>query len=258
MKENYLSAVEIRFYEELNDFLPTDRKGRAFFHPFFGKPTVKELIEGIGVPHTEIDLILINGESVPFDHHVQHNDRVAVYPRFESLDISTVTHLRSTPLRSVRFITDVHLGKLARYLRMLGFDTLYENDFSDEEIIERALREMRIILTRDLGILKNKRVTHGYFLRHTHPLQQLKEVLRRFDLQEKIAPFSRCLACNGELLSVEKKDIEASLLPETKRYYATFFQCPRCKRIYWEGSHHDRMKKIIASLEFGPPSSKES
>lgn len=248
IKENYLSSVEIRFYEELNDFLLPVQKGQTFVHPFFGKPAVKELIEGIGVPHTEIDLILINGESVSFDHHVKNNDRISVYPRFESLDISTVTHLRPTPLRSIQFISDVHLGKLARYLRMLGFDTLYENDFSDEEMIERSIREKRIILTRDLGILKSKRVTHGYFLRSTHPQEQLKEVVHRFDLKEKISPFSRCLTCNEPLVSIEKKEIEKDLLPETQHSFEKFFRCPRCKRIYWEGSHHERMTKIIASL----------
>jgi uncharacterized protein len=248
MKEHYLGQVEIRFYEELNDFLPAPLKERAHVHAFFGKPTVKELIEGIGVPHTEIDLILINGTSVSFDHHVQPGDYISVYPRFESLDIASVTHLRPKALRTPRFVTDVHLGKLARYLRMVGFDTLYTNTFTDEEIIEKSLQEERIILTRDLGILKSKRVTHGYFLRNFKPRQQLLEVFQRFDLKEQMVPFSRCLECNDLLIAVEKQEIEAQLLPDTSRYYKTFFQCPRCKRIYWEGSHFERMKKIIESL----------
>jgi uncharacterized protein len=248
MKENYLSTVEIRFYEELNDFLPLSRKKVSFLHTFFGKPAVKELIEGLGVPHTEIDLILINGTSVSFDHPVKANDRIAVYPRFESLDITTVTHLRPSPLRHIRFMADVHLGKLSRYLRMVGFDTFYAKELSDEEMIERAIAEKRIILTRDLGILKNKRVTHGYFLRQIQPLEQLREVLNRFDLKKRMAPFSRCLVCNGELLPVEKKEIEALLLPETKSYFDLFFRCSLCRRIYWEGSHFTHMKRIINAL----------
>lgn len=248
MKENYLSTAEFRFYEELNDFLQKEHKGRAFVHLFFGTPTVKEVIEGLGVPHTEIDLILINGVSVTFDCHLKQDDKVSVYPRFESLDISSVTRLRPIPLREVRFMTDVHLGTLTRYLRMLGFDTFYGQHLSDQDMIAKAIVEERILLTRDIGILKNSQVTHGYFLRNTAPQKQLKELIHRFDLKGKMAPFTRCLVCNERLISVKKDEIEKSLLEDTKRYYQTFFQCPNCKRIYWEGSHHAHMQKILQTL----------
>jgi len=249
MKENSLSSLEIRFYAELNDFLPSSKKGRAFLHVFFGKPTVKTVIEELGVPHTEIDLILVNGESVAFDHHVKSNDKISVYPQFESLDISHVTHLRPYALRLIKFVADVHLGKLARYLRMLGFDTFYAPTQADEELIDRSVQEQRILLTRDLGILKNRRVTHGYFLRHTEPRQQLKEVVRRFDLKGRILPFTRCLDCNGSLIPIEKATIDHQLDQDTRRYYEKFFQCTGCQRIYWEGSHHERMQQLIASLD---------
>ena len=249
MKEFYYASAEMRFYEELNDFLPAAKRRSAFVYSFFGKPTVKTLIEEVGVPHTEVDLILINGQSVSFKHHVKDGDRISVYPQFESLDISSVTHLRPEPLRKMKFIADVHLGRLARYLRMLGFDTTYETKISDEEIIERSVKEKRIILTRDLGILKNKRVTHGYFLRQTQPQNQLKEVVRRFDLKTQITPFSRCLECNAPLIAVEKKEIEELLQQDTKLYYEIFYRCPSCQRIFWEGSHHARMMKLIASLD---------
>lgn len=245
MKKDYLYTVEIRFYEELNDFLPHEKRKKSFNHKFFGKPTVKEVIEGLGVPHTEIDLILINGESVSFDHHVKDGDRMAVYPRYESLDISKVTRLRPCPLRELRFIADVHLGKLSRYLRMLGFDILYQADLSDEKIIEIARKEGRMILTRDLGILKSRQVTHGYFLRHTDPKEQMKEVVLRFDLKDQIHPFSRCLECNALLRAVSKEKIEKRLLPDTKKYFNTFYECPSCERLYWEGSHYERMESII-------------
>jgi len=245
LKEDYLYGASIRFYEELNDFLPSERRKRSFSYSFFGKPTVKDVIESLGVPHTEVDLILLNGESVNFDAHLCDGDRLAVYPRFESLDIQPIQRLRPEPLRETRFITDVHLGKLARYLRMLGFDTLYDSFLEDEQIIEWSVEQKRIILTRDLGILKNHRVKHGYFVRSTDPKEQAHEIVRRFDLKDKIAPFSLCMECNVVLQPVEKEAIRVQLPPETERTFDIFFQCPSCQRIYWEGSHHEKMSDFI-------------
>jgi len=171
-----------RFYEELNDFLPADKRKIAFPYKFSGSPSVKDVIEEIGVPHTEVDLILINGNSVKFDHKLSNGDHISVYPVFETLDISNVTQLRPKPLRKTRFIADVHLGRLAQLLRMLGFDTLYKNNCKNEEIITEALTQKRIILTLDPGLLKNRSITHGCLIRETDPHKQVHEVIRRFDL----------------------------------------------------------------------------
>ena len=171
-----------RFYEELNDFLPTDKRKIAFPYKFSGSPSVKDVIEAIGVPHTEVDLILVNGNSVKFCHKLSHGDHISVYPVFENLDISHVSRLRPKPLRKTRFIVDVHLGRLSRLLRMLGFDTLYKNNYKNEEIITEALTQKRIILTRDQGLLKNRSITHGYLIRGTDPHEQAREVICRFDL----------------------------------------------------------------------------
>jgi uncharacterized protein with PIN domain len=248
MKESFLYAASIRVYEELNDFLPSGRRKRMFSYPFFGKPTVKDVIESLGIPHTEVDLILLNGESVSFDAHLSDGDRLSVYPRFESLDIRPLQRLRPEPLRETRFIVDVHLGKLARYLRMLGFDTFYDPALEDEQIIEKSLHEERIILTRDLGILKNSRVKHGYFVRQTKPKEQAREIVRRFDLKNKIFSFSRCLECNTPLQPLEKETAMEYLSPETLRYYDAFFFCPSCEKIYWEGSHFKKMSKFISGI----------
>ena len=202
-----LKQATFRFYEELNDFLPLDKKKVDFVRPFSGNPSIKDIIEAIGVPHVEIDLILVNGNSVDFKYILQNNDRVSVYPAFETLGINNVTHLRAQPLRVSTFILDVHLGKLANYLRMLGFDTLYRNDNDDPEIIRISLEEHRIILTRDIGLLKVKSVTHAYFVREQHPKRQLEEVLKHFDLYKDINPFNRCIKCNGHLEPVEKEEI---------------------------------------------------
>jgi uncharacterized protein len=234
-----------RFYAELNDFLPPDRRMVAFSHLFEGSPSVKDMIEAVGVPHTEVDLILVNGESVDFSYRVQDGDRISVYPVFESLDITPLLRVRPRPLRETRFVLDTHLGRLAVYLRMLGFDTLYQNDYHDEELARISSSEMRILLTRDRGLLKRSCVTHGYCLRGTDPRRQLVEVLRRFDLFGSTVPFQRCLRCNGLLQPVSKELIVDRLPPQTRQQFDEFHACPACDRIYWKGSHYDEMQRFI-------------
>jgi len=241
-----------RFYEELNDFLPFEKKKVAFVHSFIGTPSVKDLIEAIGVPHVEIDLILVNGKAVDFNYIIQNDDLVSVYPAFETLEISKLSHLREKPLRETRFILDVHLGKLAKYLRMLGFDTTYQNDYDDKEIIRISLAEHRIILTRDIGLLKVKTVTHGYFIRDQKPKKQLTEVLEHFDLYLATNPFSRCVKCNGNLERVEKEEIIQQLEPLTQKYFNKFFRCANCQSIFWEGSHFEHIKRFIDSIKKMP------
>src|SRR5262249_10957802 len=161
-------------------------------------------------------------------------DHVAVCPVFASFDISPLLRLRPQPLHETKFILDVHLGELAKYLRLLGFDTLYRNDYQDPDIVAIALREQRIILTRDRGLLKVRAVTHGYWMRSTAPQQQVREVLQRFDLQRLIRPLHRCLLCNGLVQAVEKQAVLSHLLPKTARYYHEFYQCSACLQLYWK------------------------
>lgn len=239
------SRAVFRFYEELNDFLPPCLRKRPFDVVFEGRPSVKDVIEARGIPHAEVDLILINGRSVDFGHPLNDGDRVSVYPVYESLDISPVIRLRPEPLREPKFILDVHLGKLARLLRLAGLDAAYRNDYQNKEIVETARREHRCILTRDRHLLKRKTVTRGVWIRSSDPRMQLKETIRRFDLTGRIDPFSRCLKCNVELEPVDKEHIRDRLPPRTKRYYRSFKECPQCGRIYWKGSHYRHMKKCL-------------
>ncbi|MBL7076766.1 MAG: Mut7-C ubiquitin/RNAse domain-containing protein [Kiritimatiellae bacterium] len=240
--------AQFRFYEELNDFLPTDQRKQTIDYHIDGHPGIKDPIEALGVPHSEVELIVVNGESVGFDYQLQDGDRVAVYPVFEALDVSPLVRLRDRSLRETRFILDVHLGKLARYLRLLGFDSLYRNDYDDPEIIATAIAEHRIILTRDRRLLFNSTVTHGYFIRATEAVQQTREVLQRLDLANSIHPFQRCIACNGLLEPVPKATILNRLPPRTQRDYEEFSQCTACKRVYWKGSHYDHMTQRIHEL----------
>lgn len=213
-----------------------------------GHETVKHLVEMLGVPHTEIDLLLVNGKSVDFDYKIRVGEFVSVYPMFESLDIRSISKVRQNPLRIPRFVVDIHLGKLAGYLRLLGFDTLYRNDFEDDELADISSAEVRILLTRDRGLLKRKVVTRGYLVREDDPKEQIHEIVRRFDLSKLAEPYSRCSHCNGILLSVSKKTIEKDLEPLTKEHYHHYKQCPDCHQIYWRGSHFDEMEKFISSI----------
>ncbi len=240
-----MKKITIRFYEELNDFLPKGKEKIRFEHSFSGNPSVKDMIESLGVPHTEIDLILVNGNSVNFDYIIKNCDDISVYPVFESINITGIQNLRSKPLRTPMFILDVHLGKLAKLIRLLGFDTLYENDYDDIQIVEIAVSQKRTILTRDTGLLKRKEVTRGYFVRNIHAEEQLKEIILRFDLKNLIKPFSRCLKCNNLLRPIPKKDILSRIPPKVKLFQNDFFICDSCNKIYWKGTHYKRMLEIV-------------
>jgi uncharacterized protein with PIN domain len=237
-----------RFYAELNDFLPEEKKGKEFIYEFTGKPSVKDAIEALGIPHTEADLILINNQSVSFSSHIYDGDIVSVYPVFESIDIKKITKLRKRPLRETKFILDVNLGKLAAYLRMLGFDTIYDNRYTDQFIIQLAKQGKRIILTKDIGLLKNRKVTHGYWVRSQEPKKQVKEIIDRFNLESNINTFTRCIKCNGIIKQIKKDFIINQIPDNTKKFYHNFYQCTECKKIYWQGSHYDKMKSFISQL----------
>ncbi len=244
-----MNNVTFRFYEELNDFLPQLWKKQDIPLSFEQRNSVKDMIESLGVPHTEIDLILVNGLSVDFSYIVQPGDRISVYPVFESFDLSSLNRLRPEPLRKTRFVLDAHLGKLAKYLRMLGFDTLYCNQYHDSELADIASSgAKRILLTRDHGLLKHKRISHGYFVREINPRRQVKEILTRFDLFKSIKAFSRCVHCNGLITKVEKKNIIEQIPAEACKYYEHFVACEDCAHIYWQGSHYEKMLEFIDTL----------
>ncbi len=240
--------ANFRFYEELNEFLSPEHYKQTIEYQFKGQPAIKDAIEVLGVPHSEVDLIVVNKNSVGFDYQLKYADRVAVYPVFESLDMVPLQRLRPKPLRKTAFIADVNLGKLARRLRMTGFDTAYGNRLADREIVDIALREKRIILTRDRRLLFRKAITHGYWVRSDDPDTQLKEVMQRLDLYRQIRPLRLCMECNGKLEPVDREQVWSSLEPLTRRYYRKFYRCNRCHKIYWEGSHVTHMNDTIRQM----------
>jgi len=238
--------AELRFYAELKGFLAPARRSGTVTHIFRVPGSVKDVIESYGVPHTEVDLILANGESVDFSYQVVDGDRISVYPMFEAFDVSALVRVRPQPLREVRFVLDGHLGKLARHLRLLGFDARYANDPTDVDLVAISNSERRVLLTRDVGLLKRGSVTHGCFVQSTDPREQVREILSRFQLADRIDPYTRCLACNGSLEPIDKQDVADRLPPKTRELYDEFKSCTTCRKIYWRGAHHQRLDRIIA------------
>jgi uncharacterized protein with PIN domain len=255
MNENVWSAgnVTIRAYAELNDFLQKRWRQKSFSYPLNGGYSLKHLIESAGIPHTEIELILVNGSSVDFSATVKAGDRISVYPVFESIDIAPIVALRPEPLRRTRFILDVHLGKLALILRFLGFDARFPGNIPDKELAEISANEHRILLTRDTMLLKRNVVTHGCYLHSQDPAEQAAEILDRLDLRGSVKPFSRCPGCGAHLKQVSKEKIINRLEPLTRKYYNEFSVCIECDKIYWKGSHYKPLIELLKRLNIDIP-----
>jgi uncharacterized protein with PIN domain len=243
-----MPKATFRFYEELNDFLPKHRRKTDFEAKFKGKRSIKDMIEALGVPHTEIDLILVDGNSVDFNYILQDEDRVSVYPVFESLNITDVTQLRKIPLRRNKFIADINLGNIVKYMRVLGLDLFYDSLLSTREIIEISKRENRVILTKNRKLLKFKDVSHGIFIRPGTTTEQIRRIIDYLDIKDNIKPFSRCLRCNTILKSVQKEKILDRIPPKTKEFCDEYVQCQFCDKIYWKGTHFINMQKVVRQI----------
>jgi uncharacterized protein len=238
-------TVSVRVYGALNDFLPAVRRQTTMICATDRLGSIKDLIEAIGVPHPEIDLLIVDGQPVDFTYRVREGDRIAAYPAFHAFDLGDEVRLQPSIESEPRFVADVHLGRLTAYLRLAGFDTAYRTDSSDREIVATSASDDRTVLTRDVGLLKHRLVRRGYFVRQTEPGPQLVEVIRRFDLVPRALPFTRCLSCNTILQQVSKPHVDDALLPRTRECFDEFSRCPACSRIYWRGSHYARMKRLL-------------
>ena len=243
-----MTTVTFRFFAELNDFLPHDRRQQAYLYDVPGRPSVKDAIEAQGVPHTEVALIRLNGDVSPFSALLNEGDHIAVYPIFTGIDLDQLSNpYACIPPEPIRFVADIHLGKLAASLRMLGFDTAYGEE-ADEELAAKSVQEKRVLLTRDLGLLKRGQIQYGYYPRATDPKKQVVEVLRRYQLIDSIHPFQRCSLCNGLIQAVPKASIQ-SLVPQgIYTEQDTFHQCLQCEQVYWKGSHYDRLADWVSNL----------
>ena len=245
-------TATFRFYEELNDFLARPLRRRTFSCACARGATAKHMIEVLGVPHTEVELILVNGESVGFNHPLSEGDRIAVYPKFEALDIQPLLRVREYPLRVVRFIADAHLGGLAPLLRLAGFDTLYDNHYPDADIEALAAAQQRIVLTRDRELLKRRSITHGCYVRTLRPREQLREVFERLDLAGSAQPFRLCLMCNAPLRRIAKDEVGDRAPDGVLERHNQFVTCDVCRRVFWEGTHWQRMRALMDSVAGAP------
>jgi uncharacterized protein with PIN domain len=241
-----MSNALFRFYGGLDYFLAHEVRNGTILYPLDqeadGKVAVKHAVESLGIPHTEVDQITANGRIVGFDYGLEPGDVVEVFAWMPKEDAEM---LRPPLPRPVRFVADTHLGRLATYLRLLGFDTLYRNDYSDEMLAELSQQQGRVLLTRDRGLLKRRIVDFGCCVRENDPREQLVALLRRYRLTDQIEPWQRCLRCNALLQPAAKAEINDQLEPKTQRYFTDFKRCVGCGQIYWRGSHYERMQSFI-------------
>ncbi len=233
-------VVDLRFYAELADFLPRAFRGRSFERAVATHESVKHIIEALGVPHTEVGLLLVNGETAGMDRRLEANDRVAVFPALRRLS----PPLGVTP----RFAADAHLGRLARYLRFCGFDTLWDNSWDDADLVAVAASDARVVLTRDRTLLMRRALPQGYYLRDTAPLAQLTYLAARYALDLCEGYPARCLECNVPLGRVPKQEIAVRLLPGTLAGFDEFWCCGRCSGVFWRGSHWRRMREAVDGI----------
>lgn len=244
-----MTEVLLHFHGELNDLLPHRWRNGAFAYAFNGPQSIKHLIEAIGVPHPEVALILADGRPVGFDHQPAGGSHIAVYPEQSGVVVDDAPLLRPPLPEPVAFLTDNHLGRLTRFLRLLGFDTAYGGAAADDLLAERAHDENRVLLTRDRGLLKRSLVVFGYCLRSTDSREQLSAVLQRYRLSGQVEPWRHCLRCNGLLRPVDKADVLDRLEPKTKLYYDEFQQCTACGQVYWRGSHFGELERLVMEVQ---------
>ena len=240
------ASAHFRFYGSLNDFLNKKFRHRTLVYHFNPGQTLKDAIEAMGVPHPEVQMILQDDQPVSFRKALKSSVRIAVYPFFYKFDIPPNFLVNRETHQKLKFILDVHLGKLAKYLRFAGLDTLLFPSLNDNEIVQIGSRENRIILTRDIGVLKHRMVTFGYWLRSQDPKEQFWELIHHFRIgPEDFDPWTRCSICNGPIKKVPKQKIGAYLKPGTRQYFTEFFQCTGCGRVYWKGSHYQKLNAWI-------------
>lgn len=240
-------VIRFRFHGNLSFFVSSRLSGSGIVEkPLREKTSIKDAIESCGVPHPEVDLILANGAPVDFSHQLLADAEIDVFPAPAPPELFPASQLQERGLK--RFVADGHLGKLARDLRLLGFDVVYDNNATDDALLGVTTQEGRALLTRDRRLLMHGIVRNGYCPRsHLHEEQTL-EVIARFELAESISSWTRCLHCNGVLTRVAKSEIIDQLEPLTRLYYHDFRRCPECRKIYWPGSHFAKLQARIERI----------
>ena len=240
------SMLNLTLDDSLKDLLPRTYHGKNnIAYPLTRRASIKDIIEALRIPHTEVESIIVSDREVSFDYIPKAGEQIVLHAVSAASDITRPTLVRPHPLQQAVFMVDINVGKLARLLRMAGMDTWYVPGLTDTDLAEQAAMNKRILLSRNRELLQRKIITWGHLVRAEQPEKQLAEVISLYDLAKKVIPFSRCLECNTLLEPVEKQAIRHRLEPLTIKYYQTFHLCPDCDRIYWRGSHHGRMEQLI-------------
>ncbi|MDX2694629.1 hypothetical protein Sipo8835_33830 [Streptomyces ipomoeae] len=228
-------VIRVEVTPELALFVPPGRRGSATALVIDGVSTLGHVIESLGVPLTEVGALVVDGREVPVSH---------IPADGESVTVRTVERPQRVPGAPLRFLLDVHLGTLARRLRLLGVDAAYEStDIGDPALAARSAAERRVMLSRDRGLLRRRELWAGAFVYSTRPEEQLRDVLDRF--APELRPWSRCTACNGMLKAATKEEVADRLEDGTHRSYDVFAQCEECGRAYWKGAHHEQLEAIV-------------
>jgi len=238
--------IKITFNDELVDFFSKTSRKKVTKFIDGERRSVKDLIESVGIPHTELGQILVNGKSVDFSFVIQEQCQIDVYP-FKILNHSAGDFILK---KKFRFLCDVHLGTLTKRLRLLGLDTAYNQNWHDKKLAEVSIKERRYLLTRDRQLLMRKRVSTGLYVRNTNSEKQVFEVVNRLNLKFKCKPFTRCLVCNGILRPIKNietvfEKTEKIIPPKVKQWCREYALCKTCDKVYWKGSHFKKLKKMV-------------
>lgn len=241
--------LSLNFHGYLRELLRRPHTGKAVVrYPLQRRASIKDIIEALGIPHTEVGRIVGCQQEYTFGHIPAGGQRLEVHPQSASIPVTSPSVLRPNPLAALAFMVDINVGKLARLMRMAGFDTSDVADAASKTIVRTAVAQQRILLSRNRELLKHSLLEFGHLVREEEPTAQFREIMALYDLAPLLCPFSRCLLCNGLLSPVAKKDIMDRLLPLTRKYYFAFKQCNGCSRLYWQGSHHQRMLTTMGRL----------
>jgi hypothetical protein len=238
-----MSTAILHFHGELASLAGCER----FDYPVTRRASIKDVTEALGVPHTEVYALAVDGQPIDFSHILEPGQFAEVRPGDPPVVVTAPQALRATLPRAA-FLADANVGRLATYLRLIGMDVVFDRDYRDAEVARLAALQGRVVLTRDRGVLRRKSVAWGRLVRSNDPVEQARDVVRFFGLASQAAPFTRCVRCNVALQAASKAEVLHLLEPRTKKYYQEFHRCPACGRVYWAGSHHDRMAEMFDRL----------
>ncbi len=238
--------ASFQFFGQCQDFIGEDLHDKPIEYAFNDKPSIKDAVEALGVPHPELGAIKVNQHYVDFNYALNDGDEVSVFPLPYQDESVALLYM---PKQGATFLLDVHLGGLARYLRIAGFNCLFETkDHGDALLAEVAAKENLTLLTRDIGLLKRAKVKYARWVRNVLPEAQFKEIVEHYQLAGQFKPMTRCVKCNGAINSVTKQSVKDEVPKGVLEWQDDFSRCNCCEQVYWKGTHYDKINDILANV----------